>query len=135
LTKLAEVFGKEPKVRRIKYPLVEPAAKGKGNRLYESVTKCTSYCLYKSNANCKICCLFQHVDKCKTYDSYVALFPNAATTRDENPFRLTLCSVMTMNKDALSYGYHNWTNMWTGAVLPTTAKFSVRNMAILYCGT
>jgi hypothetical protein len=71
----------------------------------------------------------------KAYDSYVVLFPNAANTRDEKTFRRTLCNVMTITRDELSYGYHNWTNMWTGAVIPTTAKFLVRNMAILYCGT
>lgn len=135
LTKLAEVFGKEPKVRRIKYPVFETAAKGKSYRLYESITKCTNHCLCKSSANWKICCLFQHVAKCKAYDSYVALFPNAATTRDEKLLRLKLCNVMRAKKDALSYGYLNWTNMWTRAVLRTTAKFSVRNLAILYCAT
>jgi hypothetical protein len=121
----------EPKVRRIKYPIVEPAAKGKSYRLYESIMKFTSYCLYKTNANCKNCYLFQHVAKC---DSYFALFPNAINTRDEKTFQAYIVQCNN-DKTALSYGCHDWTNMWTGAVLPTTAKFLVRNMAILYCGT
>jgi hypothetical protein len=41
---------------------------------------------------------FSMLPTAKAYDSYVALFPNAANTRDDKPLRLTLCNAMTMKK-------------------------------------
>ena len=58
----------------------------------------------------------------KPYDSQVAILPNAAIMRDDKHFRLTMCNVTTTTRDAFTSGYHNWTNMWTGAVLPTKAN-------------
>ena len=57
--------GKELKLR-IKYPIFEPVANSQSYRLYDYITKGTSYCLCKSIANCKNCCLFQLVVNSKT---------------------------------------------------------------------
>lgn len=101
MTKFADVFGKELKVRRITYPLVEPAANGKSYLLNESIKKCTSCCLCNSNANCKICCLFQRVAKCKSLRQLRCPFPKCSNYERQKPFRLTLGNVMTTTKDAL----------------------------------
>ena len=46
---------------------------------------------------------FSTLPNAKAYDSYFAIFSKAATTRDEKPFRLTLCNVMTTIKDVLTH--------------------------------
>lgn len=59
----------------------------------------------------KTAACFSMLPNAMTYDSYIALFPNATTTKDEKTFQAYIVQCKDNDKSALSYGYHDWTNM------------------------
>jgi hypothetical protein len=94
---LQTYVGNEPKVIRVNYPLVVPAANGKSYRVYEFISICsTSYCLYQSIVNCKSCCLFQHVANWKIIRQLCCPFPKCSNHERRQTFQayIVQCNAM-----------------------------------------